>query len=128
MPKNNEYKSLIFVIINKLQQTMDNRIIPFISRYLPVLDQLLNCSKKFTLGRWYNLRCKNKVYFRDGAVKMINCNHPVYTWIKCKDIWYKEGKVHRDDIDPSTGLTLPTVIYADGRQYWYKEGYFIDMM
>ena len=39
-----------------------------------------------------------------------------------KEIWYKEGKQHRDEIDPETGLTLPDVIWVDGSKEWYKNG------
>ena len=99
---------------------MDERVLPFISKYQTDLEELLNCSKLFTtLRRSYTLKCKNKVYFRDNAIKVNNCK---VNWIKCKEIWYKEGKSHRDDRDPETGLTLPAAIWADGTQFWYKEG------
>ena len=101
---------------------MDNRVLPFISCYHLSLDQLLNCSKKCTMGRWYSLRCKNKLYFRDGAIKVMNCRYRQYSSIKCKEASYKEGKIHRDHVDPITGLTLPAIIWADGTQFWYKEG------
>ena len=102
---------------------MDNRVLPFISRYQSSLDQLLSCSKQFTLGRCYDLRCKNRVYFRDGRIKIMNCKHPIRD-SKCKEIeiWYKEGKRHRDDKNPETGLTLPAIIREDGTQVWYRNG------
>ena len=33
----------------------------------------------------------------------------------CAQLWYKEGKRHRDG-------DLPALIYANGTQCWYKEG------
>jgi hypothetical protein len=110
-------KLLISTIYNKI---MDNRVLPFISRYQSGLDQLLSCSKQFTLGRLYDLRCKNRFYFRDGRIKIMNCT-PGWN-LKCKESWYKEGKLHRGDRDPETGLTLPAEIWEDGVQFWYKEG------
>ena len=29
--------------------------------------------------------------------------------------------LHYDEVDPSTGLTLPTLIGVNGTQYWYKD-------
>ena len=52
----------------------------------------------------------------------MNCKVKIYEWIKCKEIWWKEGKLHRDDVDPETGLTFPASIWADGTPFWYKEG------
>ena len=93
---------------------MDNRVLPFISKYQSSLEQLFRCSKQFTVRRAYNLKCKNKVYFRDTAIKTSD--------VEYKEIWSKEGELHRDDIDPKTGLTLPAVIYANGTMHWWKEG------
>ena len=101
---------------------MDERILPFISKYQPCLEELLSCSKQFTSRRTYNLRWKNRVYFRDGAIKVMDCKDPEDFWVKCKEVWYKEGKLHRDERDPETGLTLPARIYANGTKVWYKDG------
>jgi len=35
--------------------------------------------------------------------------------------WYKNGKLHR--IDKYNGLTLPAIIYETGTQEWYRNGY-----
>ena len=101
---------------------MDERVLPFISKYQTDLEELLSCSKQFTTRRMYDLKCKNRVYFRDTVIKVKNCKNPKYSSMKYKEIWYKEGKVHRDDRDPKTGLTLPAYIWEDGSQFWYKEG------
>ena len=110
---------------------MDNRVLPFVSKYQPCLEQLLCCSKQFTTRRVYNLKCKNIVYFRNTVIKVIDCKVT-----NCKKIMFKEGKVHRDDRDPETGFTFPAIITADVPLYddestglpgeeiqiWYKEG------
>ena len=36
--------------------------------------------------------------------------------------WYLNGKLHREDINPETGLTMPAVEYANGDKYWYLNG------
>ena len=36
--------------------------------------------------------------------------------------WAKKGEDHRDDRDPRTGLTLPAIIEADGTYYWCQNG------
>ena len=51
----------------------------------------------------------------------MNSKHHKY-YLKCKEICFKEGKQHRNDVDPSTALTLPAYIGADGTQKWWKEG------
>ena len=66
------------------------------------------------------------MYFRDTAIKVMDCIYPGINWKKCKEIWYKEGKYHRDEKDPETGLTLPAYITAAGTQIWYNEGTEID--
>ena len=101
---------------------MDNRVLTLISRYQPNPEELLNCCKQFSIEKMYDLRCKDRIYFRDGMIKVMNCTHSKYSCIRCKEIWYKEGKRHRDDLDPETGLTLPAYIRADGTQFWWKDG------
>ena len=36
--------------------------------------------------------------------------------------WYLNGKLHREDINPETGLTCPAVEYANGNKEWYLNG------
>ena len=100
---------------------MDNRVLPFISKYQSSLEQLFRCSKQFTVRRAYNLKCKNKVYFRDTAIKVMNCYHSKFSSIKYKEIWYKEGKLHRDEKDHETGFTLPAITLKNEGMFWYKE-------
>lgn len=38
------------------------------------------------------------------------------------ECWYKDGALHREEIDPKTGLSLPAVIDVDGAMFWYKDG------
>jgi hypothetical protein len=38
-------------------------------------------------------------------------------------MWYKYDKLHRNEIDPKTGLTLPAIIYAHKQlKNWYNNG------
>ena len=36
--------------------------------------------------------------------------------------WVLNGKLHREDINPETGLTCPAIEYADGDKRWYLNG------
>src|SRR5271165_3270221 len=36
--------------------------------------------------------------------------------------WYLNGQLHRVEINPETGLTMPAVEYANGTKYWYLNG------
>jgi hypothetical protein len=102
---------------------MNNRILNKICYFLQTPEKLLSSSKNFTVKRFRNIRWKNRIYFMDNRIKLINCNYIVYNVEEgCKEIWYKCGKIHRDDIAPKTGLTLPAIILEDGSKYWYKEG------
>ena len=58
----------------------------------------------------------------------MNLKDPIFNNdnIKCKEIWYKDGKRHRDDRDPETRLNLPAIIEVDGTQEWYIERVRID--
>jgi hypothetical protein len=101
---------------------LNNRILHRILSYQLDPEKLLSCCKKFTVFRSYNIRWKNRIYFKDNRIKIVNCIEPEY-WYKCKEIWYKKSKVHQDDIDPETGLTLPAIIEInDKSKYWYKDG------
>ena len=41
---------------------------------------------------------------------------------KGTEYWFKDGKYHRDEIDPETKLSLPAIITNKGIQLWYKDG------
>ena len=101
---------------------MDTFCLNFVFNYQPIPEHILNCSKQFTLEREYDLKWKNRIYFTNNSIKVVNCKHFKYCWIKCKEIWWKEGVLHRDDVDSETGLTLPAIIYLNGSKEWYKEG------
>lgn len=36
--------------------------------------------------------------------------------------WIRNGKAHRDDIDPETGLILPVKIWKDKEKEWCRCG------
>ena len=36
--------------------------------------------------------------------------------------WFLNGKLHREEIDPETGLTMPAVEYANGTKCWFLNG------
>ena len=36
--------------------------------------------------------------------------------------WYLNGKLHREDINPETGLTCPAIEYANGYKEWCLNG------
>ena len=36
--------------------------------------------------------------------------------------WFLNGKWHREEINPETGLTMPAVEYANGDKYWCLNG------
>lgn len=90
-----------------------------VTSYLDECHNLIGSSKKFGIDRRYQVRCCKAIYFRNTVVKMVNCK---YCYIQTKEQWYKEGKLHRDTINPATGLTLPAIIYPNGYQSWYKDG------
>jgi hypothetical protein len=102
---------------------MDERILNKVCIYQQDPEKLLSCCKKFTLERIRNIRWRNRIYFRDNKIKIINCKDPKYPWFfECKELWLKDGKKHRDDIDHNTGITLPALIYKNGIKCWYKNG------
>jgi hypothetical protein len=101
---------------------MDYRILNQICCFLPTPEKLLSSSKNFTLERFRNIRWKNRIYFKDNRIKLVNFEDPSYFFQKCKEFWYKNGKSHRDDIDLDTGLTLPAEIWENGPKFWYKDG------
>jgi hypothetical protein len=36
--------------------------------------------------------------------------------------WFRNDFLHRDEIDPKTGLSLPAIIFADGQKGWFING------
>ena len=93
---------------------MDKWLLSFISPYQNNLEQVLSCSKQFTLERRCALRAKIGTYFPDGQIKVIS--FPPYSfYTHVSELWFKEGKKHRD-------YDLPALIYVSGTRTWYKEG------
>jgi hypothetical protein len=82
---------------------MDERILNKVCIYQQDPEKLLSCCKNFTIERISNIRWKNRIYFLDNRIKIINCKIDKF---KYKELWCKEGKEHKDDIDPKTGLTI----------------------
>jgi len=37
-------------------------------------------------------------------------------------LWFLNGRYHREDINPETGLTMPAIEYANGNKSWYSNG------
>ena len=35
-------------------------------------------------------------------------------------LWFLNGNLHREDINPETGLTMPAIEWADGSKFWYS--------
>jgi hypothetical protein len=101
---------------------MDRRILNQICYFLPNPEKVLNSCKQFTNQRIYNIRWKNKVYYTDNRIKSVNTQEVSFYFNTCKEIWFKEGKIRRDDIDPVTGLTLHATIWRSGAKIWYKDG------
>ena len=99
---------------------MNLRILNQICYFIQTPDKLLSSSKCFTIKRFGNIRWKNRIYFKDNRIKIINCKDPQNILINCKEIWYNNHKVHRDDIDSKTGLTLPAEIWENDLKYWYN--------
>ena len=92
--------------------------------------KLLSCCKKFTVNRRYDVRWKNRIYFKDNKIKIVNCKDSHTRWTKCKEIWYKEGKVYQDDIDPENGCIFPAIISKCEKQlykFFYKGGKIISI-
>jgi hypothetical protein len=87
-------------------------------------EKLLNCSKQFSINRFRNIRWKNRIYFKDNRIKIKNITVEKYENLAygCGEIWYLNGEMHRNDIDPTTGLTFPTIIEWNESKHWYKEG------
>ena len=106
---------------------MDERILNKVCIYQQDPEKLLSCCKIFTLERIRNIRWKNRIYFRDNRIKIVNCE---INYSNYKQLWVKEGKEHRDDIDLKTGLIIYSSIgyYDDGHyksflyKHWYKNG------
>jgi hypothetical protein len=101
---------------------MDCRILNKLCYFLNSPEKLLSCSKHFAIKRVRNIRWKNRIYFKDNRVKIINCEILYHIGNKCKEIWYKNGKRHKDDIDPKTGFTFPAIILECGIKEWHQEG------
>lgn len=103
---------------------MESMTLVFISRYQENLQQLLSCCKEWTINREYKCKCKNMIYTRDSAIMVANGKHPEpkQCLAKCKEVWWKEGEIHRDHIDLDTGFTLPAIIYYDDDTDWYLNG------
>jgi hypothetical protein len=101
---------------------MDERILNKVCSYQQNPEKLLSCCKNFTLERIRNIRWKNRIYFRDNRIKLVNCEDTQFYFQKCKEIWYKNGKKHCDDINPNTGLKFHAVIWRDGKKIWCKDG------
>jgi hypothetical protein len=81
---------------------LNNRILHRILSYQLNPEKLLSCCKKYAVYRKYTFRWKNKIYFKDNRIKIVNCG-------RYKEYWRKYGRVHRDDIYPVTGLTFPAI-------------------
>jgi hypothetical protein len=103
---------------------MNNRILNNICYFLHIPEKLLICSKQFSINRFRNIRWKNKIYFKDNRIKIKNIviEKSENLAYGCKEIWYLNGEMHRNDIDPTTGLTLPTIIEWNESKHWYKDG------
>ena len=102
---------------------MDERILNKVCIYQQDLEKLLSCCKNFTLERIRNIRWKNRIYYRDNRIKMINCENCQNPFEKYKEKWLKNGKIHRDEIDPKTGIILPAIICYDEIECYYKDGF-----
>ena len=100
---------------------MDYRILNKLCYLLHNPDKLLCSSKYFTVKRFRNIRWKNRIYFKDNSIKIVKYNTKNYCII-CKEIWCKDGKLHRDDIDFETGHTFPAEIGEDKTKHWCKDG------
>jgi hypothetical protein len=119
---------------------MNNRILHKICYFLHSPDKLLSCCKKIFVKRVKNIRWKNRIYYKDNRIK-IKTNNNLFECsellefeeyddendydsegnLLIKEIWFKYGEKHRDEIDPKTGLTLPAYI-DDCLKKWYKYG------
>ena len=66
----------------------------------------------FGTKRWYKDRENTTLHRLDG---------PAVEFENGDKFWYKDGKQHRDEKDPYTGLTLPAVEYKNGDKFWYKD-------
>lgn len=104
---------------------MDKYQLNFVSRYQPDLQELLSCSKQFTLKRENNLKCKNRVYYKNTSIKCLNYHYSKNNSIIYQEVWYKNGKFHRNERDPVTGILLPAAIIKNGIPVWYKNGFCI---
>jgi uncharacterized membrane protein (UPF0127 family) len=102
---------------------MNKRILNKICIYQQYPEKLLSCCKNFTLERIRNIRWKNRIYFRDNRIKIVNCESCEYLFEKYKEKWLKNGKIHRYEIDPKTGLILPAIICYNGIKCYYKDGF-----
>lgn len=115
-------------IKNNFKSIMDYRFFNEICGFLPTPGKLLSCCKKLTVKRVRDIRWRNRIYYKDNRTKIVNCKYiskiDMFGAIKYfyKEIWYKEGKEHRDDIDLKTGLTLPAKIDRNETKYWCKNG------
>jgi hypothetical protein len=94
---------------------MNNRILNKICYFLPNPGELLSCCKNFSIKRVRNIRWKNRIYFKNTSIKLIEYKKffpNIYRKnIPCtKYTYYKNGKKHNDIINPKTGHTLPLLI------------------
>ncbi len=55
-----------------------------------------------------------QIWYKEGKIHR-DGDLPAIIWVHGAKEWYKEGKCHRDG-------NLPAIIRADGSQYWFKEG------
>ena len=93
-------------------------------------EKLLSCCKQFTVYRKHNIRWKNRIYYKDNRIKIINIKILIYydfmpdvdDYTIINEVWYKNGKRHRDDIDPKTGYTIHAYMEDDECKIWYKNG------
>lgn len=99
---------------------MDERRLFFISKYQDNLEQLLSCSKQFTL-RDFDLRTKRFIYFKTNVIR-----EERNTGFVKKELWYYNNKLHRDQLDHETGLPLPAIIWSNGIKFWYTNGVLVN--
>ena len=74
-------------------------------RYHDIYNRYVKCSEY----QKYN----NKRWTLDGNYH--NLKDPAVIWADSTQVWYKNGKLHREG-------DLPAVIWSDGRQEWWVNG------